>query len=67
MERYVVRIYDVYGETLYESLGRGQSPYKEDAHLYTRLELAQKKVAYYKKYPQWYRDAEIVTVNVTGF
>ena len=66
MERYAVRITTIYGDILYESIGKGQSAEAQEAHLYTKIELAKKKVEYYNSKPQWYEYAEIVTVNVTG-
>lgn len=64
MMRYAVKVTDVKGEVCYESIGKGLSPDKQDAHLYTRIDLAEAKQKQYKKMKQWYKEATIIPVNV---
>lgn len=67
MERYAVKITDNNGRVTYEAIGIGQTENPQDAHLYTREDLATKKAQSYneKRSKQWYRGAVVVPVMVT--
>lgn len=62
--RYAVQITLKDGEVRYESIGKGTSPDRQDAHLYTRLDLAETEAKQYKKQPQWYSDVVVIPVKV---
>lgn len=66
MKRYAVRITDNNGRVTYEAIGIGQTENPQDAHLYTREDLATKKADSYnvKKSKQWYRGAVVIPVEV---
>ncbi len=64
MKRYAVKITDNNGRVTYEAIGVGQSESRQEAHLYTREDLAEKKAQQYRKGKQWYRKAEVVPVEV---
>lgn len=50
---------------MYEAIGIGMSPDPQEAHLYTKLELAEKKAKQYRKDPQWYAEVDIIPVTVS--
>ncbi len=65
MIRYAVKFEDVKtGEARYEAIGLGTSPDRQYAHLYTTLELAEKKAAQYRKGKQWWKNVEVIPVEV---
>ena len=66
MKRYAVKVTHNDGRVTYESIGKGQHADPQEAHLYTRLDLAEKKAAYYNTHMQWYRKADVITVTVSG-
>jgi hypothetical protein len=66
MLRYAVKIIYQDDSIAYECIGKGQSKDAQEAHLYTREDLAEKKAKYYRSHPQWYADAEVITVMVEG-
>ena len=67
MIRYAVAVEDIHGETRYEAIGTGLNQDPQYAHLYTRLDLAQRKVKQYLDQPAHYRAAYVKEVTVTGF
>ena len=67
MKRYAVKITGSHaGLVCYTCIGLGTTEDPQEAHLYTRRDLAEKKLEHYNTNPQWYRGAEIVEVEVTG-
>ncbi len=65
MIRYAVEIVSASNKkTLWVSIGTGVSPDRDDAHLYSRRQLAVKKLKEFTDYPQWYDSAKIVEVEV---
>lgn len=68
MIRYAVKVLTTDGVIKYESIGKGLVSDPQDAHLYTRIALAEKKSAYYNRpaAKPWYEWAQVVEVIVTG-
>lgn len=65
MDRYAIKYVNASnGIVMYDAIGKGASADPQDAHLYTRYDLAEKKAQSYRKGPQWWKDVEIVTVRV---
>lgn len=51
-------------KVLYHSIGRGADEDPQHAHLFSTEKLAKKHYDQYKKYPQWYKDVDIIPVEV---
>lgn len=66
MKRYAVKIRRADGAILYDSIGRGLDPDPQNAHLYTRYDLAETKAKLYCKQTRHYVDVSIVEVEVLG-
>jgi hypothetical protein len=71
MIRYAVRItlaekYNQDNPIRYEAIGLGMTSDPQEAHLYTKLELAEKKVKSYTNRSTWCSEIEIIPVTVVG-
>lgn len=68
MIRYAVKVLTTDGIIKYESIGKGLVDDPQDAHLYTRVDLAEKKSSYYNRpaAKPWYQSAQVVEAIVTG-
>ena len=67
--RYAIRVTyptDPKAHEYWISIGTGVTPLVQEAHLITRRDLAEKKLAYYLDKPQWYASAEIVEFAVAA-
>lgn len=66
MIRYAVKFEHATADTgpHYEAIGTGSTNDKQFAHLYTTLELAQKKARQYRAHNQWYKNVEVIDVEV---
>ena len=49
----------------WHSIGTGLAMHANEAHLFSRRDLAEKRLETYLKQPQWYTFAEIVELTVT--
>lgn len=65
MIRYVVRVKTRRDGTVsYEAIGANRSTDPQDAHLYTKRELAEKKANYYLKNTKVFSEVDIIPVTV---
>jgi hypothetical protein len=71
MLRYAVRVtlaekYQQPNPVRYEAIGLGMTSDPQEAHLYTKLELAEKKAKSYRNRPTWCSEVDIIPVTVIG-